>query len=30
MNGWPEYNPDEDLKDYFSRRRELTVDQGSI
>ena len=30
MNGWPKYNPDEDLKDYFSRRRELTVDQGCI
>ena len=30
MNGWPRYNPNEDLKDYFSRRRELTVDQSCI
>ena len=30
LNGWPKYNPDEDLKDYFSRRRELTVDQVCI
>lgn len=30
MNGWPKHNSDENLKDYFSRRRELTVDQGCI
>ena len=30
MAGWPEHCPDENLRPYFNRRNELSVDQGCL
>ena len=30
MNDWPKHNTDEGLREYFTRRKEFTVDQGCI
>lgn len=30
LNGWPEYNREEQLTPYFSRRNELSINQGCV